>query len=86
MQLSLATAVFLFVTLASAQETGTMLEWPYVGVEQEQTKYSAAEAITTANVGDLEIAWKGEPNEKPLGAYGTRPGPFQTTPVMVGNV
>ena len=63
-----------------------MLEWPYVGAEQAQTKYSAAEAITTANVGDLEIAWKWGPNEKPLDTYGTRPGPFQTTPVRVGNV
>ena len=63
-----------------------MLEWPYVGAEQAQTKYSAAEAITTANVGDLEIAWKWEPNEKPLDAYGTWPGPFRTTPVMVGIV
>ena len=72
--------------LASAQQTGTVIEWPYVGADQAHTKYSAAEAITAANVGDLEIAWQWDPNEKPLEAYGTRPGQFQATPVMVGNV
>ena len=35
---------------------------------------------------ELEIAWQWEPDEKPLEAYGTRPGPFQATPIMVGNV
>ena len=63
-----------------------MLEWPYVGAEQAHTKYSVADDITVSNVDELEIAWRWDPNEKPLEAYGTRPGPFQATPVMVGNV
>ena len=63
-----------------------MIEWPYVGAEQSQTKYSPVDEITAANVGELEIVWRWEPNETPFGEYGTRPGPFQATPVMVGNV
>ncbi len=63
-----------------------MLEWPHVGAEQTHTKYSAADAITPANVGELEIAWQWEPNETPFEEYGTRPGAFQATPIMVGNV
>ncbi len=70
----------------AAQEPAVIAEWPFVGSDQEHSKYSAASEITTANVGDLEIVWKWEPNEKPLQEYGTRPGPFQATPVMVDGV
>ena len=69
-----------------AQEPAAMTEWPFVGSDQEHSKYSAAAEITAANVGDLEIIWKWDPNEKPLQEFGTRPGPFQATPVMVGDV
>ena len=58
----------------------------YVGAEQAHTKYSAVEDITAANVGELEIVWHWEPNEMPLEVYGTWPGQFQATPIMVGNV
>ena len=37
-------------------------------------------------MGKLEIVWQWDPNEAPLEAYGTRPGPFQATPVMIDNV
>ncbi|MDE2741596.1 MAG: hypothetical protein OXI58_08415, partial [Gemmatimonadota bacterium] len=82
----IATAALLFTTLAGAQEPGVMIEWPYVGAEQAHTKYSAAGDITVANVGELEIVWQWESNEMPLEEYGTRPGPFQATPIMIGNV
>ena len=82
----IATIAFVSTTLASAQEPGVMTEWLYVGSDQAHTKYSAAEEITAANVGELKIAWQWEPNEMPLDEYGTRPGPFQATPIMVGNV
>ena len=81
-----ATVALLSVALAGARESGVMIEWPYVGAEQAHTKYSAAPDITAANVGELEIVWRWEPNEGPLEEYGTRPGAFQATPIMVGNV
>ena len=85
-RLFVAAAALLSAPLAGAQEPGAMIEWPHVGAEQAHTKYSAAEGITAASVGDLEIVWQWEPNETPLEAYGTRPGPFQATPIMIGNV
>ena len=85
-RLFVAAAALLPIAFAGAQEPGAMIEWPHVGAEQAHTKYSAAEGITAANVGDLEIVWQWEPNETPLEAYGTRPGPFQATPIMIGNV
>ena len=84
--LFIATVALLSATLAGAQEPGTMIEWPHVGADQTHAKYSAAEGITAANVGDLEIVWQWEPNETPFEAYGSRPGPFQATPIMIGNV
>ncbi len=63
-----------------------MVEWPAVGAEQSHTKYSPADEITAANVGELKIAWQWEPNEAPLEGYGTRPGAFQATPIMVDGV
>ena len=82
----LVVSALVTASLASAQEPGAMIEWPYVGAEQAHTKYSPLEDITAANVGELEIVWRWEPNEMPLEEYGTRPGPFQATPIMVGNV
>ena len=82
----LAVTAVMSAFFASAQEQGAMIEWPYVGSEQAHTKYSTAEEITAGNVGELEIVWRWEPNEKPLEEYGTRPGPFQATPIMIGNV
>ncbi len=83
---ALAVAVLASTLVASAREPGDMIEWPFVGSEQAQTKYSMAGEITPANIGELEIVWQWRPNERPLKEYGTRPGPFQATPIMVGNV
>ncbi|MCE2390170.1 MAG: PQQ-binding-like beta-propeller repeat protein [Proteobacteria bacterium] len=83
---ALLTACLLFAPLASAREPGAILEWPHVGAEQAHAKYSVADEIGAANVGELEIVWQSEPNEKPLEEYGTRPGQFQATPIMVGGV
>ena len=71
---------------AGAQEPVAMIEWPYVGSEQAHTKYSRAEEINAANVGELEIVWQWDPAEISLDEYGTRPGAFQATPIMVDNV
>ncbi len=83
---ALAAAVLAFTMSAGAREPGDMIEWPFVGAEQAQTKYSTAGEITAGNAGELEIVWQWRPNERPVEEYGTRPGPFQATPVMIDNV
>ena len=72
--------------LGAQDRRAEMIEWPYVGAEQTHTKYSPAEDITPANVDQLEIAWEWEVGELPLPEYGTRPGSFETTPLMIDNV
>ena len=59
-------AILSAAALAGAQEPGGMIEWPYVGSDQAHTKYSTADEITAANVGELKIVWQWEPNEMPL--------------------
>ena len=80
------TAVLASLALACAPEPATVVAWPYVGADAEHTKYSEADEITVANVGELELAWQWEPGETPLPEYGTRPGLFQATPIMVGGL
>ena len=84
-QLALA-VVLLSATGACQSETTVTAGWPFVGGDQAHTKYSAADDITIANVDELAIVWRWEPNEAPLEAYGTRPGPFQATPILIDDV
>jgi quinoprotein glucose dehydrogenase len=74
------------MTAASCAPEPDTTGWPFVGSDQAHTKYSAVEEIDTANVGELEIVWEWRPNEAPLEEYGTRPGSFQATPIMIGDV
>ena len=82
----LAVAALVTTAFACVQEPGATPGWPFVGADQAHTKYSVAAEITAANVGELEIVWNWEPNEAPLEAYATRPGPFQATPIMVNGI
>ena len=86
MKCVIAIVALALTTIGCVQELDPTTGWPFVGSDQAHTKYSAAEEITTANVDELEIVWKWEPNETPLEEYGTRPGPFQATPIMVDDI
>ena len=83
---ALVTTALVSTSFAGAEEPAATIEWPYVGAGQAHTKYSSVDDITAANVGELEVVWQWEPNERPLEEYGTQPGPFQATPIMVDNV
>ena len=78
--------VLVLSSLTFAEDTSDISEWPYVGSEQTHTKFSTADEITLTNVGTLSIVWQWDPNEKPIEQYGTHPGPFQATPIMIGDV
>jgi quinoprotein glucose dehydrogenase len=61
-------------------------QWPHYAADQAATHYSPLEQITPANVGTLQIIWEWKPNEKILPQFGTRPGAFQNTPLVIDNV
>ena len=82
----LATTALISCAVGCALESSVPTDWPFVGSDQAHTKYSAVDEVTAANVGELQVVWRWEPNEAHLEAHGTRPGPFQATPIMVGDV
>jgi len=61
-------------------------EWPFYGADQGGTKYSALDDVNASNAARLTVAWQWTTGEKALADFGTRPGNFQTTPIMIGNV
>jgi glucose dehydrogenase len=81
--LSVATAIAL---LAAAPQPKPLVEWPYYGADQAGTKYSPLADIDRGNVARLRKLWEWKPNEEPLQQFGTRPGAFQATPLMIDNV
>jgi len=59
------------------------VEWSYVGGDAGNTRYSAADVLTPANVDQLEVAWTWRPADRPRQEFGTVPGSFTSTPIMV---
>src|SRR5690348_6687048 len=80
---------FLAAALALATLTAAgpaEVEWPYYGGDQGGMKYSALADINRTTVQRLAPAWHWSPNEKNLPRFGTKPGTFQNTPLMIDNV
>jgi quinoprotein glucose dehydrogenase len=61
-------------------------QWPQPAGDQGASHYSPLDQITPANVNQLQVAWEWRPNEKDLPQFGTRPGAFQASPIVVDNV
>src|SRR5690242_15678144 len=76
--------VLVIVVFATAAVTAQ--QWPQPAGDQAASHYSALDQITPANVSRLKIAWEWAPNERNLPQFGTRPGAFQSTPIVIDNV
>ena len=61
-------------------------DWPFYGGDPGGMKYSPLTDVSLSTVARLGVAWEWSPREKALDAFGTRPGNFQATPLMIGNV
>src|SRR5580658_9171776 len=57
--------------------------WSVWGGDQGGTHYSTLADINTSNVSRLRQAWTWKTGEAELKEYGTRPGMFENTPLMV---
>jgi quinoprotein glucose dehydrogenase len=73
-------------TMAVAPDSRQAGEWPFYGGDQGGTKFSPLNDISKSTVSRLAAAWEWKTGEKALETYGTRPGSFQTTPIMIENV
>ena len=61
-------------------------EWLYYSGDQASTKYSGLSQINKSNVLSLRLAWMWKTDETELKQFGTHPGTFEDTPLMIGNV
>jgi quinoprotein glucose dehydrogenase len=61
-------------------------DWPFYGGDQGGMKYSPLADINRETAPRLSVAWQWAPQEKALAEFGTRPGTFQNTPLMIDNV
>jgi quinoprotein glucose dehydrogenase len=62
------------------------VEWLYHGGDAGGSRYSPLTDINAGNVQKLEIAWQWKHWETPLAEYGTTPGFFEATPIMIDGV
>jgi len=62
------------------------VEWPFYHGDQAGTHYSSLTEINASNVAQLKQAWVWKTGETPLKEFGTRPGMFENTPLMIDNI
>jgi quinoprotein glucose dehydrogenase len=62
------------------------VDWAYWGGDPGGAHYSALADINTGNVAGLRQAWVWKTGETALTEYGTRPGIFENTPLMIDHV
>src|SRR5689334_21076234 len=78
--------VALLAGVGSAQKAAKPVEWPFYGGDQGGMKYSPLTQINRDTIGRLELAWEWKAGEQPLPEFGTTPGAFENTPIMIDNV
>src|SRR6266550_8780632 len=61
-------------------------DWPFYGGDQGGMKYSPLTDVNASSVSRLAVAWEWATGEKALEQFGTRPGNFQVTPLMIEDV
>lgn len=85
MSRSFVLLALVFVAAAS-QAPNVAQPWPVYAADNASTHYSPLADINAANVGRLTQAWEWSPDEQPRQEFGTQPGNFQNTPLMIDNV
>ncbi|HEY6341399.1 MAG TPA: pyrroloquinoline quinone-dependent dehydrogenase [Bryobacteraceae bacterium] len=62
------------------------VEWRYYGGDPGGSRYSPLTDVNPRNVGRLQQVWQWKHWETPLADYGTTPGFFENTPLMMDGV
>jgi len=79
-------ATLLAGTALAAEKQLPDQDWPVYGADPGGTKYSPLADINKDNASRLKLAWRWATQEQPLQQYGTSPGKFEATPVVVDGV
>ncbi len=80
------TAAWPVLHSAQPAPVAPMQEWPVYGADPGGTKYSPLVDINRENVATLKVAWEWVNTDRAIEQFGTRPGNFQATPLMIDNV
>ena len=84
---TIAAIVVLALTAAVAAQHKTRDgEWAHYGGDAGGLKYSPLTQIDRTNVAKLQLAWEWKTGEVPMKEFGTFPGAFQNTPLMIDGV
>ena len=81
-----AVGVFLQSATGIGQKASKPVEWSFYGGDQGGMKYSPLTQINRDTVKQLQQAWEWKTGEQPLAQFGTTPGAFENTPLMIDNV
>ena len=71
---------------AQASAIGTGADWSHYGGDAGGSRYSTLAEIHTGNVAQLKVAWSWATGEAPLAEFGTSPGLFEATPLVIDGV
>ena len=86
MRISRRLAVLVPLVVAAMQNPRPPQPWPAYAADNAATHYSPLADIDASNVAGLAVAWEWAPAEQPKPEFGTQPGNFQNTPLMIDNV
>jgi quinoprotein glucose dehydrogenase len=68
------------------RESSRQVEWLYYDGDSGNSKYSSLADINPQNIQRLQVAWQWQHWETPIQQYGTTPGFFESTPLMIDGV
>ena len=74
------------VLVPQAVRPASQVEWPYYGGDPGGSRYSPLADINTQNIQRLQPVWQWKHWETRLAEYGTAPGFFENTPLMIDGV
>jgi quinoprotein glucose dehydrogenase len=83
--IGIVTLVGLSLAFPLAQAS-RQVEWLYYGGDPGNMKYSTLTDITPSNLNRLQKAWEWKHFDVPMEQYGTVPGFFEATPLMIDGV
>src|SRR5687767_7207985 len=78
--------ISLLLLAMQQRPSSQQVEWLHYGSDPGGTKYSPLADINLTNVQQLRVAWQWKHWETPLAEYGTTPGFFESTPLMIDGV
>jgi quinoprotein glucose dehydrogenase len=71
---------------AAARQQAPQVEWPYYGADPGGSRYSTLTDVSAATVSRLAPVWQWTHFDTARQDYGTTPGQFESTPLMIGGV